>query len=217
MSDEGQKPAKRASDVAFSEAVKGEQEKRGSRALFERMEKSQGWPDRISPELAHLLGQARSFYLGTSSAEGQPYIQHRGGPPGFLKVLDERTLGFADLAGNRQYITTGNLSENPRAFIFLMDYARRLRIKLWGTARVVEDDDDLLSRLRPPQATSAAERSILFTVDAWDRNCRQHIPQLIPAEWVEAQLGQLQERIATLEQELQRARSDPSTPQNDDR
>lgn len=187
------------SDIAFTPAVKAEQEKRGSRAQYERMEETRGWNNTISADLAGIIAATRSFYLGTANAQGQPYIQHRGGSPGFLKVIDNDTIGFADLAGNRQYITTGNLSENPQAFIFLMDYARRLRVKIWGTARVVEDDDELLALLRPDQGNISAERSILFSIEAWDRNCPQHIPQLVPIEDVNSALNTLNERISELE------------------
>jgi predicted pyridoxine 5'-phosphate oxidase superfamily flavin-nucleotide-binding protein len=197
-----------ASDIAFTAAVKAEQERHGSRAQYERVEKSKGWSTTVTPDLAATLATARSFYLGTANAEGQPYIQHRGGPAGFLKVLDERTLAFADLAGNRQYITAGNLIENPRAFIFLMDYARRRRTKIWGRARIVDNDDDLLSRLRPSQNNAVAERAILFEIEAWDRNCPQHIPQLIAAEDVEAAVSVLQKRILQLESELELTRSE---------
>jgi len=192
------------SDIAFSPAVKAEQLRRGSRAQFEAMERGRGWPSTVTPDLAAVLAAARSFYLGTASVAGQPYIQHRGGPPGFLQVIDDRTLGFADLSGNRQYITTGNLAENPRAFIFIMDYARRRRTKIWGRARIVEDDEALLARLRPAQGQATAERVILFTIEAWDRNCPQHIPQLIPIEDAAAALQQLQQRVAELESELAR-------------
>jgi predicted pyridoxine 5'-phosphate oxidase superfamily flavin-nucleotide-binding protein len=195
------------SDIAFTAAVKAEQERRGSRAQYERMEKIKGWATTVTPDLAATVAAARSFYLGTANAEGQPYIQHRGGPAGFLKILDERTLGFADLSGNRQYITAGNLSENPRAFIFLMDYARRRRVKIWGRARIVENGDELLSRLRPSQSNAVAERVIVFAIEAWDRNCPQHIPQLIPIEDVEAALNVLQKRILQLENDLERTRS----------
>jgi uncharacterized protein len=190
------------SDIAFSPAVKAEQLRRGSRAQFEAMERGRGWPSTVTPDLAAVLAAARSFYLGTASVAGQPYIQHRGGPPGFLKVIDDRTLGFADLSGNRQYITTGNLAENPRAFIFIMDYARRRRTKIWGRARIVEDDEALLARLRPTEGHPTAERVILFTIEAWDRNCPQHIPQLIPIEDAAAALQQLRQRVAELESEL---------------
>lgn len=198
---------KPVSDIAFTPAVKAEQTRHGSRTQYERMEKGRGWPNTISDDLAALLTTVRSFYLATASADGQPYVQHRGGPEGFLKVLDEKTLGFAEYAGNRQYITTGNLAENPRAFIFVMDYARQLRVKLWGRARVVENDDELLSRLRPSEGNYSVERAILFTVEAWDRNCRQHIPQLLPIEAVEAALLQQRQRIADLENEVERLRS----------
>jgi len=194
------------SDIAFTPAVKSEQQRHGSRAQYERMEKSKGWATTVTPDLISTIAAARSFYLGTANAAGQPYIQHRGGPAGFLKVLDERTLGFADLAGNRQYITAGNLSENPRSFLFLMDYARRRRLKIWGRAHIVENDDDLLFRLRPSQSNALAERAILFEIEAWDRNCPQHIPQLIAIEDVEAALGELQNRISHLESELERTR-----------
>jgi uncharacterized protein len=192
-----------SSDVAFSRSVKSEQERRGSRQQFRTIEDGGGWPDRITSDLAQMIGGVRSFYLGTASAAGQPYIQHRGGPPGFLCVLDEKTLGFADYRGNRQYITLGNLAENPLAFIFLMDYARRRRAKLWGHARVVEGDAALLERIGT-SANAAPERAILFHLDAWDRNCAQHIPRLLPAEAVEDALRTLEARIADLEAEKAR-------------
>lgn len=194
------------SDVAFSAAVKGEQERRGSRAAYARVEQGNGWPSTVTADLAQFIADVRSFYLATASAAGQPYIQHRGGAPGFLRVLDERTLGFADYAGNRQYITLGNLAENPRAFIFMMDYARRLRIKLWGTAEVVENDEAMLAKLSegssvPPQ------RSIVFHLEAWDRNCPQHIPQLIPIEAAQAMANDYDARIAALEAEIAELRA----------
>lgn len=198
-----------ASDIAFTDTVKAEQSARGSRAQYERMEKTKGWPSTVTPDLAAFIAGVRSFYLGTANKEGQPYIQHRGGPAGFLHVLDERTLGFADLAGNRQYITAGNLAENPRAFIFLMDYAHRRRVKIWGRARVVENDDELLARLRPPVGHAVAERAILFEIEAWDRNCPQHIPQLVAMEDVETAIRTLQDRILLLEAELEQVRSSP--------
>jgi uncharacterized protein len=199
----------RVSDVAFTPAVKAEQARRGSRKQYERVEQGRGWQSSVTADLAAVLATTRSFYLGTASAAGQPYIQHRGGPPGFLQALDNRTLGFADLAGNRQYITAGNLTENARAFIFIMDYARRRRVKIWGTAKVIERDDALLARLRPANVHAVAERVILFTIEAWDRNCPQHIPQLVPVEDVDAALATLKRRIAELEAEAERANSRP--------
>ncbi len=191
-----------ASDVAFSPAVKAVQERRGSRASNARLEEKGGWQTAISPELAEVLSQTRSFYLATASAAGQPYIQHRGGPPGFLHVLDPHTLAFADFSGNRQYITTGNLAENPRAAIFVMDYAARRRLKLWGTARVVEDDRALLSGLWPQGYAARPEQAIVFSVAAWDRNCPQHIPQLFAAEDVAQTILKFQARILELEAQV---------------
>ncbi|MDA0656234.1 MAG: pyridoxamine 5'-phosphate oxidase family protein [Proteobacteria bacterium] len=162
------------SDVAFTPAVKRIQELKGSRKGYSKMEAKGGWRDVITEDLAGFIAERDSFYLGSASADGQPYIQHRGGPPGFLKVLDENTLGFADYRGNRQYISAGNLSENDKAFIFLMDYANRHRIKIWGRARVV-DDAVLLARLADPEYGAKLEQAIIFDVTAWDLNCPQHI------------------------------------------
>ena len=147
-------------DVAFTAAVKALQSRRGSRAAYARLEERGGWSATITEDLAAFIADRDSFYLATANAAGQPYIQHRGGPRGFLRVLDDRTLGFADFRGNRQYITAGNLAENDRAFIFLMDYENRQRIKMWGRARVVDDDTALLARLAPrATARSPSRRS----------------------------------------------------------
>jgi predicted pyridoxine 5'-phosphate oxidase superfamily flavin-nucleotide-binding protein len=191
-----------SSDVAFTPAVKAIQAKRGSREHFAKMEEKGGWRTAITADLAAFLAEARSLYLATASADGQPYVQHRGGPPGFVRVLDERTLGFADFKGNRQYITTGNLGENAKAFVFVMDYVQRRRVKLWGSARVVEGDAALLARLWPEGYKARPEQVILFTVEAWDTNCPQHIPQMFPAEDVGQTIQQLQARIRELEAEV---------------
>lgn len=191
-----------ASDVAFSPAVKAVQTKRGSRDHFLKAEARGGWRTTISDDLAGFLGEARSFYLATASADGQPYIQHRGGPPGFLHVIDPKTLAFADFKGNRQYITTGNLAENPKAYIFVMDYAHRRRVKLWGRARIVEDDPALLARLWPEGYKARPEQVIVFEVEAWDTNCPQHIPQMFHAEDVGGTILKFQERIKELEAEV---------------
>src|SRR5271170_8016880 len=164
-----------SSDVAFTPTVKAIQTRKGSRHGYASMEERGSWETRITPDLAEFIGRQASVFLGTANAEGQPYIQHRGGPPGFLKVLDDRTLAFADFGGNRQYITLGNLSENPSAFIFLMDYANQQRVKLWGTAKVVEDDPELMERVRDPDYPGKVERAIVFTIEAWDINCPRHI------------------------------------------
>jgi uncharacterized protein len=190
-----------ASDVAFTPAVKAVQERRGSRRGYAKMEETRGWQTVVTPELADFIAERDSFYLATASAEGQPYIQHRGGPPGFLRVVDERTLAFADFRGNRQYITTGNLAENDRAFIFLMDYIHRRRIKLWGRARVTEDAH-FIETLFPAGYEARPEQAIVFALEAWDANCPQHIPQLLPAEAVGRAIEKLEGRIAELESEL---------------
>ena len=189
------------SDVAFTPSVKAEQAKRGSRLQYERMERSRGWPSTVTPDLTAFIAEARSFYLATASAEGQPYIQHRGGPAGFLKILDDKTLAFADYVGNRQYITIGNLAENPKAYIFIMDYVHQRRVKLWGTAKVIEGDEDLLSKLSDPGYRARPERVIVFTIEAWDQNCPQHIPRMLPFGEVAEAFGRMQKRIADLETE----------------
>jgi predicted pyridoxine 5'-phosphate oxidase superfamily flavin-nucleotide-binding protein len=195
------------SDVAFTPAVKAEQTHRGSRGLYERMERGDGWETTATPELQEFLAERDSFYLGTANAQGQPYIQHRGGSPGIVQVLDEHTLAFADFGGNRQYVTLGNLAENDRAFLFFMDYARRRRIKVWGRARVVEGDAALIARLSTPGYRARVERAIVFTIEAWDVNCPQHIPQKIDARDVEAALASLQARVAELEAENRKLRA----------
>lgn len=190
------------SDVAFTPTVKAIQTRKGSRSSYARMEAGGAWAHAITPELQAEIEAQISVFLATANAEGQPYIQHRGGPPGFLRVLDEHTIAFADYTGNRQYITQGNLQDNPQAHLFLIDYAQRRRIKIWGTARVVEDDAPLLRRLMPANYPARAEQVLLFTVTAWDVNCPQHIPQRFEAADVAAALGQRDQRIAELEAEV---------------
>lgn len=200
-----------ASDIAFSSSVKAEQVRHGSRPQYERMELSKGWPSTITLDLMASIVEARSFYLATASADGQPYVQHRGGPPGFLHALDDTTLAFADYRGNRQYITAGNLAENPRAFIFIMDYVHQRRTKLWGTAKIVEGDEALLSKLIDPRYRAVPERAIVFTLEAWDRNCPQHIPRMLPFDDVAAAIGRLEKRISILEAENARLREPETT------
>ncbi|MBX9652532.1 pyridoxamine 5'-phosphate oxidase family protein [bacterium] len=194
------------SDIAFSPAVKTIQKQKGSRESYARMERGEGWQTTITPELTVFLADLDMFYLGSASADGQPYIQYRGGSPGFLKVIDEHTLGFADFGGNRQYITLGNLSENSKAFLFLMDYAHRRRVKIWGTARVVEGDPALEKRLSDPMYPGKVERAILFTVEAWDVNCQQHIHQRFSQRQIAPVIEQLKARIAELETLLEEGR-----------
>lgn len=190
------------SDVAFTPAVKAVQERLGSRAAYARMERGGGWETEITEDLADFIGQQVSFYIATSNAENQPYIQHRGGPKGFLRVLDPTTLAFADFRGNRQYISMGNLAENPKVHLFLMDYANRSRVKIWGTCTVVEDDPALLAELTLADYDARVERAFVIRVSAWDANCPQHIPQRLEAADAQEALSLRDRRIAELEAQL---------------
>lgn len=195
------------SDVAFTPAVKAVQERHGSRKSYARMERDGGWETTVTDDLREYLADLDMFYLATATADGQPYVQYRGGPPGFLKALDDRTLAFADFGGNRQYLTVGNLSENPKAFLFLIDYANRRRVKVWGTARVVEDDPALLARLADPAYPGRPERAVVFTVAAWDVNCPQHIHRRFSERQVAPRVAALHARIAELEAEVARLKA----------
>jgi uncharacterized protein len=189
---------KPASEVAFTRSVREAQARKGSRHVYEDAE----WRIAITEDLVAFLAQQRSVFIATVNADGQPYIQHRGGPPGFLKVLDEHTIGFADLRGNRQYITTGNLKDNDRAHMFVIDYAHQRRVKIWGTARIVEDDPDLIASLAVEGYRGRPEQAFLFRVEAWDINCPQHIPQRFEAEDVQRILAERDRKIAALESEV---------------
>ena len=190
------------SDIAFTPAVKAIQVAKKSRDLYAKVEHGHGWETSVTEELAQFIGERDEFYFATANADGQPYVQYRGGRPGFLRVIDKHTLGFADFGGNQQYITLGNLSENPKAFIFLMDYIDLRRIKLWGKARVVENDLALVERLRDAKDPSPADRAILFDVEAWDMNCQQHIHRRFPQEIVRPYIEKLQARIQELQAKL---------------
>ncbi|HSN19321.1 MAG TPA: pyridoxamine 5'-phosphate oxidase family protein [Usitatibacter sp.] len=194
------------SDVAFTDTVKAIQARKGSRRAYGRMEEGGSWETAIPPSLKAEIEAQTSVFLATANAQGQPYIQHRGGPPGFLRVIDERTIAFVDFAGNRQYITQGNLAENPKAHLFLIDYARRRRTKIWGEARVVEGAEGLAAELMPPGYAAKAEQVVLFRVSAWNTNCPRHIPQRFDADQVRAMLEARDERILELEAEVERLR-----------
>jgi len=195
------------SDIAFTPQVKAEQEKRGSRAIYEKMVQTRDFHDRVTPELAAFLAERNSLYLGTATADGQPYIQHRGGPKGLLRVLADKPPGVADFSGTRQYLTVGNLAQNAKAYLFLMDYANRWRIKLWGRAHIVEGDDALIAKVSDPAYKARIERVMLFEIAAWDSNCPQHIPRLIPAEEADATINGLMARIGALEAEVARLKA----------
>ncbi len=176
-----------ASDIAFTESVKAIQTRQGSRNSYAKIEK-EWWPDSISPELANFISERDSFYMATVNSEGQPYIQHRGGAKGFIKVLDDRTLGFADFRGNRQYISYGNLEENNKVCLFLMDYPNQIRIKIWGTAKVIEDDQELINKISVSGYKGKPERAFIIQVKTWDKNCPQHInPRYTTEELTEIQ------------------------------
>lgn len=190
------------SHYAFTPTVKGIQARKGSRASYQRMEDERPWNSTVTSDLAAFIAAQTSFFMATATADGQPYIQHRGGPPGFLHVVDEKTLAFADFAGNRQYLTQGNLADNPKAHLFLIDYLNRRRIKIWGTAKVVENDPELLQKLMPQGYKARGEQVIVFTITAWDSNCPQHIPQKLDLADVVAVVAERDQRIAELEAEV---------------
>jgi uncharacterized protein len=198
-----------SSDVAFTPTVKAIQARKGSREAYAHVEERGGWRTEIDEDLASRLADANSIYFATASADGQPYIQHRGGPKGFIRILDKNTIAFADYSGNRQYITQGNLTENAKAYIFIMDYAHRRRVKLWGEARVIEDDTALLQALMPKGYRARPEQAILFRIAAWDTNCPQHIPQKFDAADVAEALAARDGRIAELEAELAALKGKP--------
>jgi predicted pyridoxine 5'-phosphate oxidase superfamily flavin-nucleotide-binding protein len=200
-----------STDVAFTPAVKAIQNRKGSRDGYARVEQSGGWRTEIDENLAAVLAETNSFYLSTANADGQPYIQHRGGPMGFVRILDKNTIAFADYSGNRQYITQGNLSENPKAYIFIMDYAHRRRVKIWGEAQVVENDPALTEALMPKGYKARPEQVILFKISTWSTNCPQHIPQKFDAADVAAALASRDARIAELEAEVVELKNQPET------
>lgn len=195
------------SDIAFTAAVKAVQARKGSRRAYAHMEEAGSWATAITPDLAEFIAAQRSIFLATVNAQGQPYIQHRGGPPGFLRVLDAHTLGFVDFSGNRQYISTGNLAESPKAQLFLIDYTLRRRVKIWGEARMRDATPERLAELMPTAYKARPEQVMLFAVLAWDANCPQHIPMRFEAADVQAALDARDQRIAELQAELDRLRA----------
>lgn len=192
---------KPSSDVAFSAAVKQVQTERGSRAAYQRMEQRGGFETVVTDDLRAFLAVIDTAFLATASRDGQPYIQHRGGAPGFIRALDDHTLAFLDFAGNRQYVSTGNLGENDRVCLFLIDYARRRRVKIWGTAEVVPLSPALLATLADPAHPARPEQVVRITVTAWDLNCPQHIPQKVDLREIAPAIEALQRRIGELEGE----------------
>lgn len=191
-----------SSDVAFTPTVKAIQTRKGSRRAYEHTEQNGGWETTITEDLSSFIAEQTSVFFATANAAGQPYIQHRGGPPGFIRILDDKTLAFADFSGNRQYITSGNLTDNPKAYIFMIDYTHRRRVKIWGEAKVIEDDPELMRQLMPTGYKARPEQVIVFKVEAWSANCPQHIPQRFEAADVAAVIAARDAKIAALEAEL---------------
>ena len=181
---------------AFTEAVKEAQRRNG-----ERLETHPAANDTLTPDLKRFIGERDSFFLATANRDGWPYLQHRGGPPGFLQVLDERTLAFADFAGNKQYLTVGNLAENDRVCLFLMDWANRHRLKIWGRAAVVEDATFVAATM-PEGYEAKPERAIRIRVEAWDLNCNQHIARRFSERELAPLVAHYRARIAELETKL---------------
>lgn len=198
--------AKNFTEIAYSDAVLAIQRKMNAVEINAELQHSTG-RNSITPALATYLGSRISFYLATASAAGQPYIQHRGGPPGFIKTLDAHSLAFPDFEGNKQYITLGNLSENPRVQLFFMDYSHRQRLKIWGRAAIIEDDEKLLALVTPEAWRRPLRRAIRVEVEAWDVNCPSYIPQLFTVDEVEAAQQAVLDRIAALEAEVERLKS----------
>jgi predicted pyridoxine 5'-phosphate oxidase superfamily flavin-nucleotide-binding protein len=195
----------------FTPAAQQAQAERGSSKAYERRI-AEGFPDRVTAELAKFIAEQDTAFLAPATAEGAPYVQHRGGPKGFIKVIDDRTLGFADFAGNKQYITISNLADNDRAYLFLIDFANRQRIKLWGRARVVEHDDALVEKLFDHGYKAKPERAILFTIEAWDVNCSQHIVERFTQGEIAGAMAGLRERIESLEAENAGLRAERKAP-----
>jgi uncharacterized protein len=194
------------SNLVFTPAAQKAQQQRGSAEHYAERT-AEGFPDKVTPELAAFIAEQDTAFLATANAQGAPYVQHRGGPKGFIKIIDEHTLGFADYKGNRQYITLANLSENPHAFLFLLDPARRQRIKLWGRARVVENDPALIEKLFDKGYKAKPERAVLFTIEAWDVNCSAHIVTRFTEAEIGEALEKVQAKIAELETENARLRA----------
>lgn len=197
-------------DRVFTPAARAAQAARGSAKAYERRI-AEGFPGKVTPELAKFIAEQDTAFIATATRDGAPYVQHRGGPKGFIKVIDQQTLGFADYRGNRQYITLANLSENDRAFLFLLDPARKQRIKLWGRARIVENDPELIAKLFDPGYQARPERAVLFTIEAWDVNCSSHIVTRFTEGEIEEAFAVVRQKVDALEAENERLRATLAT------
>jgi hypothetical protein len=192
------------SDIAFTPRVRAAQERHGSREGYASLDTSEDARSTIGPREAEFIAARDSFYMATVGETGWPYVQHRGGAPGFLRVLDERTLAFADFRGNRQYLSVGNLEGEARVSLILVDYAHRRRLKVWGEARTVAvaDDPALIERVEVADYRANVERAIVIRVRAFDWNCPQHITRRFTEAEVERALAALRAENAALREEL---------------
>ncbi len=190
------------SDIGFSESAKKHQEIMGSRDTYQKMAEKRDWKSTVTKELESFIKQRNSFYMASVNADGQPYIQHRGGPKGFLKVIDEKHIAFADYSGNRQYISVGNFDDNNKVHLFLMDYANQIRIKIWGEVSVIQNDQELLDQVRDEGYVVNIERVIKIKITAWDANCPQHIQPRYTIEHINPRIESLRSKIKELEEQL---------------
>lgn len=196
----------RFAEIAFTETVKAVQDELGSRSAYARMEtEPETRNHRLTDAEEAFIGARDSFYMATVGETGWPYVQHRGGRRGFVRVLDSGTIGFADYRGNRQFVSVGNLRTDDRVSLFFMDYARKSRLKLFGRARIVRlEDEGMMARLRLADETVRVERAIVIAVEAFDWNCPQHITERYTVDDVREATARLTARIAELEAELAR-------------
>ncbi len=198
----------RFAELAFTPSVRAVQKSMGSSKYYDKIGKGEPYNNELGPDETDFIALRDTFYMASVSETGWPYVQHRGGPPGFIKVLDATTLGFADYRGNRQYVSVGNVLKDDRVALILVDYPSRTRLKLLGHARIVSPDEtDLLATLDVPAYGARVERGFMIKIAAFDWNCPQHItPRFTQAE-IESVMGNLKERLADLEAQLQECRS----------
>ena len=190
-------------EIAFTPTVKAEQERSGSRRSYARMEEGDAHHDRPGAREAAFIAERDSFYMATVSETGWPYIQHRGGPAGFVRILDDKTIGFADFAGNRQYVSVGNLQTDDRVSMFFMDYPNQTRLKLLGRVRLIEASEaKLLELLQVPDYRARVERGMIITMEGYDWNCPQHITPRFTQAQVLSMVAPLRDRVAELESTL---------------
>jgi hypothetical protein len=196
--------------LIFTPAIKALQERHGSRRQYARLENSSVSQDRLGPHESEFLAERDSFYMASVGETGWPYVQHRGGPKGFLKVIDDRTIAFADLRGNKQFISTGNLLTDNRVALILVDYPGQARLKILGRAEILEGDAarDWIERLRSPEYKAIIERVFVIRVETFDWNCPQYITPRFTADEIKEALAPMERRVRELEQDNERLRKE---------